>query len=133
LSEVTYAQAAGQALGKALPFLAKQVPKLWPLLLEAKNREKVSALLRDAAASSPKKKLAAKMEITEMLAQTLVEQASNESERQRAEQWQRRARKLRVRLDMPVEGIKARRAHRAGLHRDLAALHEEMSHALSED
>lgn len=123
-------QGALAVLQKALPALAKQLPKLWPLLLESKNREKLTSLARDLAGASPKRKLAARMDITEMLAQSLVDKADSEEERRRAAQWQTRARKMRVRLDMPVEGLKARRAHRAALHADLAALHHEMSDAL---
>jgi hypothetical protein len=98
-------QGALVVLQKALPALAKQLPKLWPLLLESKNREKVASLARDLASASPKRKLAARMSVTEMLAQSL-------------------------RLDMPVEGLKARRTHRSALHDDLGALHQEMSEAL---
>lgn len=117
-------------LQKALPALAKQLPKLWPLLLESKNREKLMSLARDIASASPKRKLAARMDVTELLAQRLAEEAEDEQQRQRAAEWQSRARKMRARLDMPVEGVKARRAHRAALHDDLAALHEEMSESL---
>lgn len=115
---------------KALPALARHLPKLWPLLLESKNREKLMSLARDLASASPKRKLAARMDVTELLAQRLAEEAEDEQERSRAAEWQTRARKMRARLDMPVEGVKARRAHRAALHDDLAALHAEMSEAL---
>lgn len=117
-------------LQKALPGLAKQLPKLWPLLLESRNREKLMSLARDLASASPKRKLAARMDVTELLAQRLAEEAKEEPERQRAAEWQSRARRMRTRLDMPVEGVKARRAHRASLQDDLAALHDEMSESL---
>lgn len=117
-------------LQKALPLLAKHLPKLWPLLLESKNREKLRSLAGDLSSASPKRKLAGRMDVTEMLAQRLQEEAETEQERQRAGEWQSRARKMRARLDMPVEGLQARRAHRASLHDDLAALHTEMSDAL---
>lgn len=117
-------------LQKALPALAKQLPKLWPLLLETKNREKLMSLGRDLASTSPKRKLAARMEATELLAEAVAEKAEADNERSRASDWQKRARKMRVRLDMPVEGAKARRTHRKTLHEDLRELHEEMSQAL---
>ena len=117
-------------LQKALPLIAKQLPKLWPLLLESKNRDKLISLARDLSSASPKRKLAARMDVTELLAQRLREEAENEHERERASKWQSRARKMRVRLDMPVEGRQARRAHRAALHDDLAVLHTEMSESL---
>ena len=125
-------QEALKLLQKALPALAKQLPKLWPLLLEARNREKLMAILRDLASASPQRKLAARMEATELLAEKLSEEAEDEQERQRATEWRSRARKMRARLDMPVEGVKARREHRASLHDDMAALHKEMSEALRE-
>lgn len=117
-------------LQKALPLVAKQLPKLWPLLLESKNRDKLISLARDLSSASPKRKLAARMDVTELLAQRLREESENEHERERASGWQSRARKMRVRLDMPVEGRQARRAHRAALHDDLAVLHTEMSESL---
>lgn len=123
-------QAVLVVLQKALPALAKQLPKLWPLLLESKNREKLISLARDFASASPKRKLAARMDVTEMLAQRLAEEAEDEQQRQRAAEWQSRARKMRARLEMPVEGVKARREHRATLHEDLATLHAEMSESL---
>jgi hypothetical protein len=120
-------------LRKGVPVLAKQLPKLWPLLLESKNRDKVGSLLRDLASASPTRKLAARMDLTEMLARRLVEQATTDEERTRAATWESHARKLRARLDMPVEGVKARRAHRQALHRDLGVLHTQMSEALAID
>lgn len=123
-------QAALPILRRALPALAKQLPKLWPLLLEAKNREKVMSLLRDLASASPKRKLAARMDLTELLAQRLSEEAQSEPERAQAAEWRSRAQKLRARVDMPVEGSRARRAHRAALHADLQSLHREMNEAL---
>ena len=115
---------------KALPVIAKQLPKLWPLLLESKNREKLMSLAKDLASASPKRKLAARMNVTELLAERLAEEAEDVSQRQRAAEWRSRTRKMRARLDMPVEGIQARRVHRASLHDDLAALHREMSESL---
>lgn len=66
-----------------------------------------------------------------MLAESAVEQAESEEESQRAKDWQQRARKMRLRLDMPIVGHQAKRAHRQQLRQDLAQLHEEMSAALS--
>lgn len=122
-----------QAVRKALPALAKQLPKLWPLLLESKNREKIGDLARDLAAQSPKRRLGAKIRITQSLADTIGEKATTESERSRAEAWRSRAQKMLVRLDMPVAGVKDRRRHRSQIRHDLAELHAEMNEALSEE
>jgi uncharacterized coiled-coil DUF342 family protein len=116
--------------GKALPKLAKHLPKLWPLLLESRNREKIIELSRELASSSPSRKLAAKMELTGALAETMADQAETDAERERAREWQSRAAKMRIRLDMPIEGVRAKREHRAQLRADLQALHAEMSDAL---
>lgn len=125
------AQAVLAAAQKALPILAKNLPKLWPLLLDSKNRDKLAGLVKDLAAATPKRKLAAKMKLTEMLAETAVEQAESDAEKQNAKEWQHRARNMRLRLDMPIEGRQAKRNHRNHLRQDLAKLHEEMSAALS--
>lgn len=126
-------QAGARAAKQALPFLAKQLPRLWPLLLESKNREKVRGLVRDMASSSPKTKLRARLEATELLAETVADQAASPEERERATQWQHRANRMRVRLEMPVAGVKARQQHRRTLRHDLERLHEEMSEALRSD
>lgn len=130
VSQMVALQPVMLVLQKSVPVLARQLPKLWPLLLDAKNRDKVASLIGDLASASPKRKLAGRMDLTELLAQRIAEQADSAEERKDAEAWQSRARKLRARLDMPVEGAKARRAHRADLRSDLAALHNEMSTAL---
>lgn len=124
------AQAVLVAAQKALPILAKNLPKLWPLLLDSKNRDKLAGLAKDLAAATPKRKLAAKMQLTEMLAESAIEQAETEGEKERAKEWQHRARNMRLRLDMPIEGRQAKRQHRDQLRQDLAQLHEEMSAAL---
>lgn len=126
-------QPALALLKKTVPFIAKNAPKLWPLLLDAKNREKVIGLAREIAASSPKRKLGAKIEVTELLARSMADQAGTEPERVRAEAWQRRAHKMRIRLDMPVEGTSARRRHRAALRHDLGRLHDEITEALRDE
>jgi hypothetical protein len=121
-----------KVLTVALPFLMKQLPKLWPLLLEAKNREKVMELASSLAKASPTRRLGIKLELTETLAQSLVANADTEAEAARARAWQKRARNMRTRLDMPIAGVKAARAHRSKLEADMNALHEEMSSALSD-
>lgn len=123
-------QVAFQAVRKAFHQLAKQLPKLWPLLLESRNREKIGELARDLAAQSPKKRLAAKIELTEALADSLRERATTEQERATAAAWKSRAQRMRVRLDMPVDGVKARRDHRARLRQELSEMHGEMDRFL---
>ena len=81
-----------KVLTVALPFLMKQLPKLWPLLLEAKNREKVMELASSLAKASPTRRLGIKLELTETLAQSLVANADTEAEAARARAWQKRAR-----------------------------------------
>lgn len=117
----------------ALPFLAKQLPKLWPLLLETKNRDKLMELARSASSASPSRRLAGKLELTEELAKSLAERGDSQDEAQRARSWQRRAHNMRVRLDMPISGRQQKRAHRRALEEDLNTLHQEISEALSQD
>ena len=116
---------------KAGPWLIKQLPKLWPLLLEAKNREKLQEIVRDLASNSPFRRLRAKVELTATLAERMVEQADSEDERQRAQAWSRQARNLTIRLDMPVIGRVAKRAHRQSVAQQLEELQADMDQHLA--
>jgi hypothetical protein len=122
-----------KGVAKSLPTLAKHLPKLWPLLLESRNREKIMELSRELASSSPSRKLAAKMELTGALAETMAEQAQTDAERAQALDWQTRAARMRIRLDMPIDGVRAKREHRAQLREDLHLLHDEMSQSLRDE
>lgn len=116
---------------KALPFIMRQVPKLWPLLLDPKNRDVVMRYAKDLADRSPGRRLAANIRLTEDLAASMARRAGTPEEADRARVWQRRAAHMRDRYALPVMGDK--RAHLAALEADLTALHEEMSAALRED
>ncbi|MDO9377522.1 MAG: hypothetical protein Q7T56_01635 [Nocardioidaceae bacterium] len=125
--------AGGQVLGllaKAGPVAAKQLPKLWPLLLESKNRERLVALAGDLADASPTKRLRARLSLTAALAEDVATDASNETDRERARDWARRARNLDRKMNMPVAGRKAKADHRRSIKLQLAALQEEMNEHL---
>jgi len=53
---MAWAQALA-VIAKAGPQVAKQLPKLWPLLLESKNRERLGEFFVDLANASPAKRL----------------------------------------------------------------------------
>ena len=118
-------------LTKAGPWLIKQLPKLWPLLLEAKNRERLQEIAKDLASNSPLRRLRAKVELTATLAERMVEQADSEDERQRAHAWSRQARNLTIRLDMPVIGREAKRSHRQSVAQQLEELQADMDQNLA--
>lgn len=118
-------------LTKAGPWLIKQLPKLWPLLLEAKNRERLQEIAKDLASNSPLRRLRAKVELTATLAERMVEQAESEDERQRAQAWRRQARNLTIRLDMPVIGREAKRSHRKSVAQQLEELQADMDQHLA--
>ena len=113
-------------LTKAGPWFIKQLPKLWPLLLDAKNREKFMEAAQNVASNSPSKRLAAKAELTAEIANTIAKDASSETERARAEGWAAQARNLVLRLAMPVPDRQARRAHRRRVQAELEQLQREM-------
>lgn len=114
-------------LRKAAPLAAKQLPKLWPLLLESKNRQWVMETVADLASQSPKRRLRARIELTAALADEVGAQATSDGARARAEDWARRARNLLHRLDMPVAGRQARVAHRRSIRSRLEVLQAEMN------
>ena len=116
---------------KTIPFLVKQLPKLWPLLLDAKNREIVMGYAKDIADRSPQRRLAAKIDLTVALSESMAERATTTEDQDQARRWQKRAAAMRDRLALPV--MTDKRTHRAALAADLQSLHEEMSAALRED
>jgi hypothetical protein len=117
-------------LAKAGPQAAKQLPKLWPLLLESKNRERLSEFLVDLASASPTKRLRARVELTAALADEIASDAANEASRQQAEAWAVRARNLTRKLNMPVAGRKAKMDHRRSIKAHLETLQKEMNEYL---
>ena len=113
--------------GKAAPALAKQLPKLWPLLLEPKNRQKLMEMTRDLASQSPTKRLKGRIELTAALADGLVDNASSEEERALALDWANRSRNLQIRLKMPAQNRTARKEQRISIQAQLDALQAEMN------
>ncbi|MFY0409230.1 hypothetical protein [Solicola sp. PLA-1-18] len=122
-------QVLGQ-LAKAGPVVAKQLPKLWPLLLESKNRERLVALAGDLADASPTKRLRARLELTAALAEDVAGDASDDAERERAMGWAVRARNLDRKMNMPIAGRRAKADHRRSIRHQLAALHQEINEHL---
>ena len=115
------------ALRKGGPALVKQLPKLWPLLLESSNRKKLKEVISDLASQSPTKRLRARVEITAELAESMAKDADSAKDLERATDWAKRARNLHLRLDMPVQGHKAKSEHRASIRAQLDALQAEMN------
>jgi len=113
--------------GKAAPALAKQLPKLWPLLLESKNRQKLIEVAGDLASQSPRKRLEGRIELTAVLADGLAEKAAGDEQRNLAADWARRSRNLKIRLEMPIKDRKARKVHRESIQAQLDELQVEMN------
>ena len=119
-----------KALAVAAPFIAKQVPKLWPLLLESRNREKLAEVAKDVASQSPRRKLRGQIELTALQAETISSSADGAEERELGQRWARKARNLTIQLDLPMVDRKAGKAHKASIRRQLEALQQEMNHHL---
>lgn len=113
-------------IAKVTPFVAKQIPKLWPLLLDARNRGRLEEAAKGLASKSPRKRLRAHIDLTAALAERMVDQAGTDPERAQAREWNRRAQNLVLRLDMPVTGRDAKRAHRTAVQEQLEQLQREM-------
>ena len=114
-------------LAKTGPQAAKQLPKLWPLLLESKNRERIGEFGKDLASASPTKRLRARVELTAALADEIASDAASEADRLRAEAWALRARNLTRKLNMPVAGRQAKIEHRRSIKQHLESLQTEMN------
>ncbi|WP_147543670.1 hypothetical protein [Aeromicrobium massiliense] len=115
-----------QQVMKYGPLAAKQLPRLWPLLLESRNRERVTGMLRDLSDKSPAKRLDARLDLTAALAEQIGQEARTPQEREQADAWRDRARNLQRRAEVPVGGVRSRAAHRRSVREQLAALHAEM-------
>lgn len=118
-------------LAKAGPQAAKQLPKLWPLLLESKNRERLAELAKELASASPTKRLRARVELTAALTDEIASDATSDADRVQAEAWALRARNLTRKLNMPVAGRQAKAAHRRSIKDQLDTLQSEMNEHLS--
>ena len=119
-------------LTKAGPWLIKQLPKLWPMLLDAKNRERVMEAMQNLASRSPGRRLKAKVDLTAVIAERTAQDAVSEAERARAMEWSRRARNLSLRLDMPTADRQLRRSQTRSVEEHLTVLQTEMDEYLSQ-
>jgi hypothetical protein len=119
-------------LKQAGPTLLKEVPKLWPLLLDKKVREQLIAAARNAAAQSPDKRLRGRLDGTVAVARGIAEGASDTAEQAIAQGWASRAVNLTLALDLPVDGQRNRAARRKIVKEKLAALLREMEEHLQD-
>lgn len=117
-------------LRKGGPQLLKNLPKLWPLLLDPKARSSLLGAAQDLASQSPTKRLRGRVDATIVVAQGIAAEASDESERELAERWVRRGKNLSRKLDMPVAGRKAKASNRDSVKSQLSDLQEEMENHL---
>lgn len=115
------------------PVVIKQLPKLWPLLLEQKNRDTLVAALRNAASRSPDRRLRGRVDGTVAVARDKAERARTDDEREVAQSWIRRGEDLAAQLDIPAGSREARANRRSRLSGQLDRLQEEMESRLSRD
>ena len=113
------------------PPLLKLLPKLWPLLLEQKNRDALVAALKNAASRSPDRRLRGRVEGTVEVARAKAERAETDEERAVAQEWIRRGEDLVAQLDIPARSRTARADRRSTLSAELDRLHQEMESRLS--
>ena len=119
-------------LTKAGPWLIKQLPRLWPLLLDPKNRERVAEMTKNLASQSPGRRLRGKVDLTAAVTDRLAQESTSEAERARALEWSRRARNLVLRLDMPTTDRRMRRSQLRSVEAQLAALQAEIDGHLNQ-
>jgi hypothetical protein len=114
------------------PQLLRQLPKLWPMLLEPKTRRMLIDVASDVASQSPAKRLRGRIDGTCAVAEGFLVEAEDPDEKQVAEGWVKRARNLRRQLDVPVQGRSARRVRRGAVADQLGQLQEEMQRRLGQ-
>lgn len=115
------------ALTKAGPWFVKQSPRLWPLLVDGKNREYLLAAVNGLASQSPAKRLRSQVELTAAIADNMASEAASEKDSELARTWSQQARNLLLRLDMPIAaGRKEKRTHMKSVRAQLANLQREM-------
>ncbi len=120
-----------RVVSSGVPKLAKHLPKLWPLLLESKNRDRVADAARQLSNASPTKRLQGQIDLTAVMADAARHQAEDAGEAQRASEWVTRARKLRLRVDVPQVDRASRKQQRASVRAQLARLQQEIDDHLS--
>lgn len=117
------------------PKLLSALPKLWPVLLDAKIRAGLLDAGKNLASRSPMKRLHAQVDATIAIAEGYAGDAArdgDEAEDAKAQEWARRGRNLARRLDMPMRGPAARENRRA-VKTQLADLQAEMASAFDGD
>jgi uncharacterized membrane protein YccC len=108
----------------------KALPKLWPLLLDAKTRAAITGALRDIASRSPTRRLRGRVDGTVAVASGIAAEASDPGDKELAESWVRRGRNLSRTLDIPAAGRRASAAKRHDVAAQLAGLQREMQEYL---
>ncbi len=121
------AQGLVTAIRAAAPRVAKIVgPELARWLSKTKNREALVETLKRTSSRRPAERVRARTETTILLLEGIKE-TSNEPERvQTAEQAIARARRLLVKLDLPLGTREERRANIKAVASSLARLQEDL-------
>jgi hypothetical protein len=109
------------------PQLLKALPKLWPILADPKSREALLGAARDAASRSPSRQLRGRVNGTAAVARGLSDDTADESERELAQAWERRAKSLERMLDLPAADRASASSRRKAVKTQLIELQAEMA------
>ena len=128
---------AAQSVITLIKTVAPQVaklagPELTKWLAKAKNRQALAEALRKLASKFPSERLRARIETTILVLESIKENAPEPQRAAFADQAQDRARRMLIKLDLPLGSRAERRANTKSVANALARLHADMNRELDE-
>lgn len=124
---MTMAQSAMAMIRAAAPKIAKFVgPALASWLAKTKNREALLEALKGSTSRFPKERVRARIETTIVLLEGIKETSEDRKQVEAADEAIVRARRLLVKLDLPLGTRAERRANVKHVASSLERLHEEL-------
>ena len=127
------AQSVFALIRASAPRIAKIVgPVLVTWLSKTKNREALVEALKGSSSRLPKERVRARIDTTILLLQGVRETSDDQQRVQYAEGAIVRARRLLVKLDLPLGSRAERRANVKGVASSLERLHEELKAQLDD-
>ena len=125
--EMAIAQSVIALIRTAAPRIAKIVgPALVTWLAKTKNREALLEALKGSTSRLPKERVRARIDTTILLLQGVKETSDDQQRVQNADGAIVRARRLLVKLDLPLGSRAERRANVKDVSSSLERLHEEL-------
>ena len=121
----------GTALKVLGPRMVKAVAVAAPLLKNEKVQEALLDVASKARGKTPVTQLRTKIEATAAVAVVLADEATSDTDRERAEAWGKQAANLLRVLDLPSANMRGQVNKLASVRKKLAALQDDIERSLT--